>query len=78
MTLILILTSLIIGAIIGSIVVTRWYVSRLDNPEVARAILKNVYRKSHPHWLQRSKEDGAKVCPCCGWSETESLAGHGS
>jgi hypothetical protein len=66
--------ALVLGAIGGVTVVGRWYVGRLRDPEVARAMLKGIYRQSHGHWLQRSETDTTPVCPCCGWSETEALA----
>lgn len=62
------------GVIAGVVGLARWYVWRLQSPDVARAMLKNVYRHSHGHWLQVSRQNTTPVCPCCGWSETAALA----
>ena len=66
--------SFIIGAVFGALALARWWVGRTSRPEVAQAMLKSLYRKAHPSWLQVSKEDATRVCPCCGWSDTEGLA----
>lgn len=65
--------SLLIGAAVGVIGFVRWWVWNLRKPENVRRMLKGMYRQSHPHWLQKSKGDDHRVCPCCGWSETEGL-----
>jgi hypothetical protein len=64
----------LVGAIAGAVALARWWVWRISNPDVAQAILKSVYRRAHPNWLQMSRDDTTRVCPCCGWSEKESLA----
>ena len=64
----------IAGVVAGAFALARWYVWRLNDIDVARSILKSVYRKAHPHWLQRSQDDTRQVCPVCGWSEAETLA----
>ncbi len=63
-----------VGMIVGAAGIARWYFWRLDQPGVAREAIKAMYRRSHPHWLQVSKNDPTRVCPCCGWNETEGLA----
>jgi hypothetical protein len=64
----------VVGMAMGALVLARWYAYRLRKPDVARDVLKTVYRSAHPHWLQRSQGDGTPICPVCGWSETEALA----
>lgn len=66
--------SILVGAVSGAIALARWWSWRTRQPEFARAILKAIYRKAHPNWLQISKDDTTRVCPCCGWSEKEGLA----
>ncbi len=80
MNVVLVLIYVVAGFVGGSLVtfvaLVRWWNERLKDPEVALAILKKCYRDTHPHWCQVSKDDKTPVCPCCGWSETESVAGH--
>jgi len=66
--------SFIVGAFVTAFAILRWWSWQTTKPEVARAMLKSLYRKAHPNWLQISKDDPARVCPCCGWSEKEGLA----
>jgi hypothetical protein len=68
------ITGFSLGVIAGAVAAVRIYVWRTSDPEVARQMLKTLYRQAHPHWLQKSETDTARVCPCCGWSETEGLA----
>jgi len=65
--------SLLLGALIGAVIMIRVVVRYYSNPEHAKTLLKTMYRKAHPHWLQRSETDTTRVCPCCGWNETEGL-----
>ena len=62
------------GSLAGAVVLARWYFWYLRKPEVLRDVLKGFHRQAHPHWLQTSPDDPVRVCPCCGWSETETLA----
>jgi len=64
----------LVGVIVGAAAYVRWWRWYVSKPETAQAMLKRVYRYAHPNWLQISKEDTTRVCPCCGWSEKESLA----
>lgn len=73
MTFFIALVCFVTGILAGVVGLVRWYVWRTRQPEVAREMLKNLYRQSHSHWLQRSRDDAWPVCPCCGWSETEAL-----
>jgi hypothetical protein len=66
--------SMLFGVVLGAVALIRWWIWRTTKPEVARAMLKAIYRKAHPNWLQISKDDTTRVCPCCGWSEKEGLA----
>lgn len=60
-----------LGLIIGVVGLVRWLVYKMNDPEFARRCLQFIYETSHPHWLQVSKDDKKKVCPCCGWTEKE-------
>jgi len=62
---------LLIGIGIGVIGVVRWYLKQARKPEFARDMLKSFYKNSHPHWLQVSQTDTRKVCPVCGWTDSE-------
>jgi hypothetical protein len=73
MTVFLITVSFVLGGAIGVFGLSRWWVRKFDDPEIARAMLKSIYRRAHPHWLV-NEQTGQKVCPCCGWNETEGLA----
>jgi hypothetical protein len=68
------LLAFVVGALAGSVALAHWWVWRTNHPEVAQAMLKSLYRKAHPSWLQISEHDTTRVCPCCGWSDTETLA----
>lgn len=58
----------VVGALALSILWTR-YVSK---PAHAREFMQRMYAQAaHPHWLQQSKDDPRKICPCCGWSEAD-------
>ena len=70
-------TAVVVGFVLGLAAALAAYIRFYRNPEKARELMKAMYRKAHPHWLQRSQSDETPVCPCCGWSETESIAGHG-
>jgi hypothetical protein len=63
------LAAFALGAIVGTVGLARWYIWRINKPEVARRMLKNAYYQSHSHWLARDQNDSRPVCPCCGWSE---------
>jgi hypothetical protein len=65
------LSLLLAGVLVGACGLAQLWTWHTSKPEVAREMLKAVYRKAHPHWLQRSEQDSTLVCPCCGWSETE-------
>lgn len=73
MTLTALIVGVLVGFLTGIITLARWWIWRTNKPEVAREMLKSLYRKAHPHWLQMSEHDARHVCPCCGWSETEGL-----
>lgn len=62
---------LLVGAGLGAIGLVRWWGKAIKNPEVARQMIKTLYKSSHPHWLQVSQTDERKVCPVCGWTEAE-------
>jgi hypothetical protein len=65
------------GIGVGAYAIAQWWLRKVStDQEYCRAVLKNIYRNAgHPHWLQVSEADERRVCPCCGWSETEALAG---
>jgi len=75
-TLLAILVGLVVGMVLGASCLARWWVWKLKHDEAfMRSVLKDMYaRTAHPHWLQLSETDQRRVCPCCGWSETETLA----
>lgn len=64
--------SFILGVLAGAVGLARFWIWRARSPEVAREILKGMYRRTHPNWL-KDVESGARVCPCCGWSDAEGL-----
>jgi hypothetical protein len=59
---------LFLGMAIGAVSLARWWGAKMRNPEYARKMLSEIYKASHPHWLQKSETDETPVCPCCGWS----------
>jgi hypothetical protein len=65
--------SFLLGVVAGAIGLARFWTWRISQPDVAKTFIKGLYRKSHPHWLQASETDKTRVCPCCGWNETEGL-----
>jgi hypothetical protein len=56
------------GMCVGALLLARWWVYRVNQPVVARNMLRGLYRKAHPHWLSVSAADATPLCPCCGWS----------
>ncbi len=44
----------------------------MRDPAVARRMLEGLYQTAHPHFLQVSRDDATRVCPCCGWTERTS------
>lgn len=72
--LVLVCVAFLLGASAGAVLLARWYVARMKDPVVARDVLKNFYMRSHPHWLKDSPENNSRICPCCGWSESVSIA----
>jgi hypothetical protein len=68
-----ILLGFLLGAVAGMIALARWWVRQMKNPEMALKMLKSMHQASHPHWLQRSKTDKTRICPCCGWSEPKTM-----
>ncbi len=67
------LVLLAVGVVVGGILSVWFWAKVLSRPEHARKMLKAMYRNAHPHWLQRGGPGGPRVCPCCGWSETEGI-----
>jgi len=63
------LLAFIAGMLAGAFVLARWWAWRISKPEIARVMLESIYVRAHPHWLQVSKDDTRRVCPCCGWTE---------
>lgn len=62
------IASFALGALSGAVAIARWWSGRMRDPAYAREALRGLYRSAHPHWLQVSETDPARVCPCCGWS----------
>lgn len=73
MTIVLVFVVFVGGFVVGFAALFFGMRRAIMHPDATRYILKTAYRASHPHWLQRSDEE-PRVCPCCGWSEQESLA----
>ncbi len=57
----------VLGMALGALASTLWAIRWLTKPANAQEFLRRMYDQSHPHWLQRSETDPARVCPCCGW-----------
>ncbi len=69
MTLFVSVALLLLGTVLGAFGTGVWWVRHTSKPEVAKEMLRSLYLKAHPHWLQVSASDAAPVCPVCGWSE---------
>lgn len=73
MTIVAFVFTILVSAIFGATTMVVAWLRHFRKPDNARALMKHLYRRAHPHWLQRSPEDSTRTCPCCGWSEGGSV-----